>query len=39
VEVEVLSERVWAMDGDEVLARLVGSVDSALGVGSETAAG
>jgi sugar phosphate isomerase/epimerase len=39
VEVEVLSERVWGMDGDSVLARLVGSVDSALGVGSETAAG
>jgi sugar phosphate isomerase/epimerase len=39
VEVEVLSERVWGMDGDEVLARLVGSVDSALGVGSGTAAG
>jgi sugar phosphate isomerase/epimerase len=39
VEVEVLSERVWAMDGDEVLARLVGSVDSVLGVGSGTAAG
>jgi sugar phosphate isomerase/epimerase len=39
VEVEVLSERVWGMDGDEVLARLVGSVDSVLGVGSGTAAG
>jgi sugar phosphate isomerase/epimerase len=24
VEVEVLSDRVWAMDGDEVLARLAG---------------
>ena len=34
IEVEVLSERVWAMPGDSVLARLVGSVDSALGVGS-----
>jgi sugar phosphate isomerase/epimerase len=33
VEVEVLSERVWGMEGDEVLARLVDSVDSALGVG------
>jgi sugar phosphate isomerase/epimerase len=39
IEVEVLSERVWAMKGDEVLAQLVGSVDSALGVGSGTAAG
>jgi sugar phosphate isomerase/epimerase len=39
VEVEVLSERVWGMDGDEVLALLVGSVDGALGVGSGTAAG
>jgi hypothetical protein len=39
VEVEVLSERVWGMDGDEVLARLVGSVDVTLGVGSGTAAG
>ena len=39
IEVEVLSERVWGMDGDDVLARLVGSVDSALGVGSSTAAG
>jgi sugar phosphate isomerase/epimerase len=39
VEVEVLSERVWGMPGDEVLARLLGSVDSALGVGSGTAAG
>jgi sugar phosphate isomerase/epimerase len=32
IEVEVLSERVWGMGGDEVLAQLVGSVDSALGV-------
>jgi sugar phosphate isomerase/epimerase len=39
IEVEVLSERVWAMPGDEVLARLVGSVDSALSEGSGTAAG
>jgi sugar phosphate isomerase/epimerase len=39
LEVEVLSERVWGMEGDEVLARLVGSVDSVLGLGSGTAAG
>jgi sugar phosphate isomerase/epimerase len=39
IEVEVLSERVWGMEGDDLLARLVGSVDSALGVGSGTAAG
>jgi sugar phosphate isomerase/epimerase len=31
IEVEVLSERVWATPGDEVLARLVESVDGALG--------
>ena len=30
IEVEVLSERVGALPGDDVLARLVGSVDSAL---------
>jgi sugar phosphate isomerase/epimerase len=39
IGVEVLSERVWGMEGDDLLARLVGSVDSALGVGSGTAAG
>ena len=30
VEVEVLSERVWAMPGDDVLAGLVAGVDAAL---------
>jgi sugar phosphate isomerase/epimerase len=39
IEVEVLSERVWGIPGDVVLARLVASVDEALGVGSGTAAG
>jgi sugar phosphate isomerase/epimerase len=32
VEVEVLSERVWAMSPDEVLERLVAGADAALGV-------
>jgi sugar phosphate isomerase/epimerase len=32
VEVEVLSERVWAMPPDEVLERLVAGADAALGV-------
>ena len=33
IEVEVLSERVWDMPGDEVLARLVAEVDGVLGTG------
>jgi sugar phosphate isomerase/epimerase len=32
IEVEVLSEAVWATPGDEVLRRLVSEVDGALGV-------
>jgi sugar phosphate isomerase/epimerase len=32
VEVEVLSDRVWAMPPDEVLERLVAGADAALGV-------
>jgi sugar phosphate isomerase/epimerase len=32
VEVEVLSERVWGMDGDDLLRRLVSEADAALGL-------
>ena len=32
IEVEVLSDAVWAMPGDEVLETLVGRIDAALGV-------
>jgi sugar phosphate isomerase/epimerase len=39
IEVEVLSDAVWAMPGDEVLARLVDGVDAALGVGGPGGAG
>jgi len=38
IEVEVLSESVWATPGEEVLARLVSEVDVALGA-ARTAAG